>query len=91
MAFETERGWNDGILDGRASCCHGGDAGAARCASRPSAVWVSAIPAALQVTRSTPHTSLVAADDDPTVNAVENAGRFFTALRAAKVPSELHI
>jgi len=91
MAFETERGWNDEILDGRASCCHRGDAGATRCAPRPSGVWVSAIPAALQVTRSTPHTSLVAADDDPTVNAVENAGRFFTALRAAKVPSELHI
>jgi hypothetical protein len=33
----------------------------------------------------------VAADDNSTVNAIENAGRFFTALRAAKVPAELHI
>jgi dipeptidyl aminopeptidase/acylaminoacyl peptidase len=33
----------------------------------------------------------VAADDDTTVNAAENAGRFFGALRAAKVPAELHI
>jgi acetyl esterase/lipase len=41
------------------------------------------------VTASTPRTFLVAADDDPTVNAAENAGRFFAALRAAKVPAEL--
>jgi acetyl esterase/lipase len=50
-----------------------------------------AIPAALQVTASTPRTFLVAADDDPAVNAAQNAGRFFAALRAAKVPAELHI
>jgi acetyl esterase/lipase len=50
-----------------------------------------AIPAALQVTASTPRTFLVAADDDTTVNAAENAGRFFAALRSAKVPAELHI
>lgn len=50
-----------------------------------------AIPATLQVTASTPRTFLVAADDDTTVNAAENAGRFFAALRAAKVPAELHI
>jgi acetyl esterase/lipase len=50
-----------------------------------------AIPAALQVTASTPRTFLVAADDDPTVNAAENAGRFFAALRRANVPAELHI
>lgn len=50
-----------------------------------------AIPAVLQVTPSTPRTFLVAADDDPTVNAAENAGRFFAALRAANVPAELHI
>jgi acetyl esterase/lipase len=50
-----------------------------------------AIPAGLAVTASTPPTFLVAADDDPTVNPAENAGRFFAALRAAKVPAELHI
>jgi acetyl esterase/lipase len=50
-----------------------------------------AIPAVLQVTASTPRTFIVAADDDSTVNPAENAGRFFAALRAAKVPAELHI
>ncbi len=50
-----------------------------------------AIPATLTVAASTPRTFLVAADDDATVNAAENAGRFFAALRAAKVPAELHI
>ena len=50
-----------------------------------------AIPAGLAVTASTPRTFLVAADDDPTVNPAENAGRFFAALRAAKVPAEMHI
>src|SRR5579883_2412272 len=50
-----------------------------------------AIPASLQVTASTPRTFLVAADDDTTVNAAENAGRFFAALRAAKAPAELHV
>ena len=50
-----------------------------------------AIPPVLQVTADTPRTFLVAADDDPAVNPAENAGRFFAALRAAKVPAELHI
>ena len=50
-----------------------------------------AIPAGLDVTSATPRTFLVAADDDTTVNAAENAGRFFAALKAAKVPAELHI
>jgi acetyl esterase/lipase len=50
-----------------------------------------AIPAGLDVTSSTPSTFLVAADDDPAVNPAENAGRFFAALRAVKVPAELHI
>jgi len=50
-----------------------------------------AIPAGLDVNASTPRTFLVAADDDTTVNAAENAGRFFAALKAAKVPAELHI
>ena len=50
-----------------------------------------AIPAALSVTSAMPRTFLVAADDDTTVNAAENAGRFFAALRAAKIPAELHI
>jgi acetyl esterase/lipase len=50
-----------------------------------------AIPAGLAVTTSTPRTFLVAADDDPLVNPAENAGRFFAALRAVKVPAELHI
>ncbi len=50
-----------------------------------------AIPPVLQVTASTPRTFLVAADDDPAVNPAENAGRFFAALRAAKVPAEMHI
>jgi acetyl esterase/lipase len=50
-----------------------------------------AIPLGLAVTASTPPTFLVAADDDPTVNPAENAGRFFAALRAAKIPAELHI
>ena len=50
-----------------------------------------AIPPVLGVTAGTPRTFLVAADDDPAVNPAENAGRFFAALRAAKVPAELHI
>jgi acetyl esterase/lipase len=50
-----------------------------------------AIPPALQVTASTPRTFLVAADDDTTVNAADNAGRFYAALKAAKVPAELHV
>jgi acetyl esterase/lipase len=50
-----------------------------------------AIPAGMVVTGTTPRTFLVAADDDPTVNAAENAGRFYAALRAAKVPAELHV
>lgn len=50
-----------------------------------------AIPAGLAVTPSTPRTFLVAADDDPTVNAAEHAGRFYAALRAVKVPAELHV
>ena len=50
-----------------------------------------AIPVVLAVTAATPRTFLVAADDDPTVNPAENAGRFFAALRAAKVPAEMHI
>ena len=50
-----------------------------------------AIPPFLQVTASTPRTFLVAADDDPLVNPADNAARFFAALRAAKVPAELHV
>jgi acetyl esterase/lipase len=50
-----------------------------------------AIPSVLAVNGSIPRTFLVAADDDTTVNAAENDGRFFAALRAAKVPAELHI
>lgn len=50
-----------------------------------------AIPPVLAVTSDTPRTFLVAADDDPAVNPAQNAGRFFAALRAAKVPAELHI
>ena len=50
-----------------------------------------AIPAGLAVTASTPRTFLVAANDDPAVNPAENAVRFFAALRAVKVPAELHI
>ena len=48
-------------------------------------------PATLQVSAATPRTFLVAADDDPLLNPAENAGRFFAALHAAKVPAELHI
>jgi acetyl esterase/lipase len=50
-----------------------------------------AIPPKLQVTASTPRTFLVAADDDAGVNAADNAGRFYAALKAAKVPAELHV
>jgi acetyl esterase/lipase len=50
-----------------------------------------AIPGVLNVSASTPRTFLFAADDDPTVNPANNANRFFAALRAAKVPAELHI
>lgn len=50
-----------------------------------------AIPAGLAVTASTPRTFLVAANDDPTVNPADNAGRFYASLRAFKVPAELHI
>jgi len=50
-----------------------------------------AIPKGLEVTAATPRTFLVAADDDTTVNAADNAGRFYAALKAAKVPAELHI
>jgi acetyl esterase/lipase len=50
-----------------------------------------AIPPKLQVTSSTPRTFLVAADDDGTVNAADNAGRFYAALKAVKVPAEMHV
>jgi acetyl esterase/lipase len=50
-----------------------------------------AIPKVLNVTAATPPTFLVAADDDHTVNAADNAARFFAALHAAKVPAELLI
>ncbi len=50
-----------------------------------------AIPGILNVTAATPRTFLVAAADDPSVNPVNNASRFFAALRAARVPAELHI
>jgi acetyl esterase/lipase len=50
-----------------------------------------AIPKILNVTAATPRTFLVAAADDPSVNPVDNASRFFAALRAARVPAELHI
>jgi acetyl esterase/lipase len=62
-------------------------------ASRPDFLVLGypAIPPVLAVTAETPRTFLVAADDDPAVNPVENAARFFAALRAAKVPAELHI
>jgi acetyl esterase/lipase len=50
-----------------------------------------AIPGILNVTAATPPAFLVAAADDPSVNPVNNASRFFAALRAAKVPAELHI
>lgn len=50
-----------------------------------------AIPRLLEVTASTPRTFIVAADDDPLVNPADNAARFFAALRAAKVPAEMHI
>ncbi len=50
-----------------------------------------AIPAMLNVTSAMPRTFLVAADDDTTVNPAENAARLFVALRAAKIPAELHI
>ena len=50
-----------------------------------------AIPQTIQVTSSTPRTFIVAADDDPLVNPAENAARFFAALRAAKVPAEMHV
>jgi acetyl esterase/lipase len=50
-----------------------------------------AIPRILNVTASTPRTFIVAAADDPTVNPADNAGRFFAALRATKVPAELHV
>lgn len=50
-----------------------------------------AIPPQLQVTSSTPRTFLVAADDDRTVNASDNAGRFYAALKAVKVPAEMHV
>ncbi len=62
-------------------------------ASRPDFLILGypAIPPVLGITAETPRTFLVAADDDPAVNPVENAGRFFAALRAAKVPAELHI
>jgi acetyl esterase/lipase len=50
-----------------------------------------AVPRMLEITASTPRTFIVAADDDPLVNPADNAGRLFAALRAAKVPAELHI
>lgn len=49
------------------------------------------IPATLSLTGSAPPTFLAAAADDTTADPVQNAVRFFTALRAAKVPAELHI
>jgi acetyl esterase/lipase len=50
-----------------------------------------AIPRTLQVTASTPRTFIVAAYDDPLVNPADNAARFFAALRAARVPAEMHV
>ena len=50
-----------------------------------------AIPAALDVTAKTPPSFLVAAYDDPLLNPADHAGRFFAALRAAKVPAEMHV
>jgi acetyl esterase/lipase len=62
-------------------------------ASRPDFLVLGypAIPPVLAVTATTPRTFLVAADDDPSVNPAENAGRFFAAMRAVKAPAELHI
>ena len=62
-------------------------------ASRPDFLVLGypAIPRVLAVTAETPRTFLVAADDDPAVNPADNAARFFAALRAVKVPAELHI
>ncbi|MBB6250336.1 alpha/beta hydrolase [Nitrospirillum iridis] len=42
------------------------------------------------VTARTPPTFLVHADDDPSV-PVENSLRFYSALRAARVPAEMHL
>ena len=50
-----------------------------------------AIPAALDVNSKTPPTFLVAAYDDPLLNPADHVGRFFAALRAAKVPAEMHV
>ena len=50
-----------------------------------------ALPATLDVNASTPPTLLVHADDDKGVNAAENSGRFYAALKAAGVPAEMHV
>ena len=57
---------------------------------RPDADLVKSLSNELQVTRNTPPTFLVHADDDDGVPP-ENSICFYLALRQAKVPAEMHI
>jgi dipeptidyl aminopeptidase/acylaminoacyl peptidase len=56
----------------------------------PSAELVRLMSNETQVTAQTPPTFIVASTDDAAV-PVENSVRMYTALRAAKVPVELHV
>lgn len=56
----------------------------------PSAERIEAYSPDLHVTKDTPPTFIVLADDDPAVPA-ENSLRYYQALKKAGVPAELHI
>jgi acetyl esterase/lipase len=62
-------------------------------ATRPSFLVLvyPGMPPALEVDASTPPTFLVHAADDERVPVADTSIRFFTALRKAKVPAELHV
>ncbi len=61
-------------------------------AARPDflALIYPAIPKELKIDASTPRTFLVHADDDA-LSAGDNSARFYQALRAVKVPAEMHV
>jgi acetyl esterase/lipase len=59
--------------------------------SDPSAALIDAYSCERHVPSDTPPTWLCLAADDTTVPPMPNAGAYFTALQAAKIPSEMHM
>jgi len=57
----------------------------------PSAALIDAYSCERHVPSDTPPTWLALAADDTTVPPMPNAGAYFTALQAAKIPSEMHM